>query len=120
MAAPSNFPKCERIRKRTEYLSVQGMGKKLQSESFLVFLVRSMKSEAPGPRFGITVSKKVGKAVERNHVKRLVREVVRRHKAWFPTDAGVVFVAKRAAAALDFRAAEREIERLCARHFPRS
>ena len=108
----ATFPKCERIRKRTEYLSVQGRGRKLHSDSFLIFALA-----APTTRFGITVSKKVGNAVSRNRVKRLVREVVRRHKAWFPTAMELVFVAKQRAAALDLQTAEREIERLCARYF---
>lgn len=111
----ANFPKCERIRKRTEYLSVQGRGRKVHSDSFLLFVLAGERT-----RFGITVSKKVGNAVDRNRVKRLVREVVRRHKAWFPTETELVFVAKQKAAALDFPRAEREIERLCQRHFARS
>lgn len=34
-------------------------------------------------RFGLTVSKKVGKAVVRNRVKRRLREILRHEKAWF-------------------------------------
>jgi ribonuclease P protein component len=114
-AGPASFPKCERIRKRTEYLQVQGRGRKLHSEHFLVFV---LPRETPGQtRFGVTVSKKVGMAVERNRVKRLVREVCRRHKAWFPTGIEVVVVAKRAAAPLTFEMVEREMERLCRRSF---
>jgi ribonuclease P protein component len=112
-----SFPKCDRIRKRTEYLAVQGSGRKLHSDNFMLFYLSQ--SEARPARFGFTVSKKVGGAVARNHVRRLVREVCRRHRSWFPTGAKLVFVAKRGATGLDYRRTEREIEALCARHFPK-
>jgi ribonuclease P protein component len=114
-SSSATFPKCDRIRRRIEYLSVQGRGRKLHTDNFLVFVLRA--PDGP-PRFGITVTKKVGGAVVRNRVKRVVREVLRRHKAWFPTASGVVLVAKQGAAGIGFVAAEREIELLCARCFP--
>ena len=118
LRGPDAFPRCVRLRKRAEYLAVQGSGRKLHSDSFLLFLLRRT-PESP-TRFGVTVTKRVGGAVVRNRVKRLVREVVRRHKAWFPTGIELVFVAKPSAKALDLAAAEREIERLCRRSFATS
>ena len=121
--AASSLPKCERIRKRTEYLSVQGCGRKLHSDNFLVFVLKRPSEEGAAKarvRFGTTVTKKVGGAVVRNRVKRMVRETYRQHKSWFPAGADVVLVAKRSAAGLRLRDVEREIERLCARAFCQS
>ena len=114
--APRAFPKSARVRTRRDFLAIQGGGRKLHTDSFLVFV-------APGPsggkRLGITVSKRVGNAVVRNRVKRLVREIYRLRQAAFPVGADVVFVAKRSAAELEFARADQEVERLCARAFRR-
>jgi ribonuclease P protein component len=76
--------------------------------------------QTPGPaRLGITASRKLGGAVERNRVKRLVREAFRRHKLLFPRGYDFVFVAKRNATDAAYDQVVREIEKLCRKHFPR-
>jgi len=94
-----SFRPSERLRKRSEFLRVQSEGRKLGTPHFLVFVLRG---SSPGPRLGITVSKKVGSATQRNRIKRLVREVFRRNKAIFPPQRDVVLVAKRTATDLDY------------------
>lgn len=112
-----SLPRRERIRKRREFVEIQGRGRKVHTDSFIVFVV----SRDDGPaRLGVTVSRKVGSAVERNRVKRLVREAFRRHKAFFPRASDVVFVAKRGAVSANQEQVNREIERLCHRHFASS
>jgi ribonuclease P protein component len=56
------------------------------------------------PRLGLTVSRKVGGAVERNRVKRLLREAFAREAARLPSGTDVVIVARPDAKSL----AERE------------
>lgn len=78
---PHGFPAALRLKKRREFLGVQNQGKKVHLRSFLVFLTaRPIKPPAtsadpPATRLGITVTRKIGKAVTRNRIKRLVREV---------------------------------------------
>jgi ribonuclease P protein component len=68
----------ERLRKRADFLAAAA-GSKMPSKSFVL---QARKRHDDGPvRIGFTVSKKVGTAVERNRVRRRLREIVRRSDA---------------------------------------
>jgi ribonuclease P protein component len=82
----------DRLKRREDFRRVQDTGKKHHTRHFLV-VVLARPDEGP-PRIGVTVTKKVGNAVQRNRVKRLVREVFRRERARFPLGCDVVFIAK--------------------------
>jgi ribonuclease P protein component len=114
----ARLPRAERIRKRAAFQAVQSRGRKLHTESFLVFVLATpSEASCDAPRLGVTVSKKVGGAVQRNRVKRLVREAFRRRKALFPRGFDLVFIAKKSAISVDGAQVGREIESLCARYF---
>lgn len=89
--------KSVRLRKRREFLAVQGHPdrRKLHARHFLVLAAPRAETSDTGGRLGITVSKKVGTAVVRNRIKRLVREFARTTPGWVPTDVDVVVIAKR-------------------------
>jgi len=64
----------ERLRQRADFLAAAAGGK----ASSAAFVLQARKRSDEGPaRFGFTVSKKVGNAVERNRVRRRLREIVR-------------------------------------------
>ena len=68
------FPKIDRLLKRWEFYNLSTSGNKVQNRHFIAMF-------APGrfkrTRIGITVTKKVGHAVTRNRIKRLLREYFR-------------------------------------------
>jgi ribonuclease P protein component len=83
-----------RLRRRAEFLLVQRTGQKLHGRH-IIALARKRPSDDPllPGRLGITVTKKVGNAVVRNRIRRLVREWMRQH-GWVPAGWDVVVVAK--------------------------
>jgi ribonuclease P protein component len=89
---PHGFPKTARILRRNEYLAIQRSPLRLVTENFIIY---GRKRRRRAIRIGITVSKKVGNAVVRNRVKRLVRESFRLHKDTLPTELDFVLVARR-------------------------
>lgn len=87
------LPAQYRIRKRREFLSIQGVGNKVSSGSFLLCW-----SDAELSRIGVTVTTKVDKrAVRRNRLKRLVREFFRLNRSRISGNYDIVVIARNSA-----------------------
>lgn len=104
-----SLPKELKIRKTSEYKEIFGKSKRLSSDHFnFLYAPNSLGY----PRVGFVVAKKnVPGAVERNRVKRVLREVFRQNKSLFGS-MDVVFIAKRGSEALDFSLAQKEIKEM--------
>ena len=113
------FTREERLLRRGEYLRVQQQGRRVHTAHFIWLLLRARKPAAatcdrdtgPRARLGITVGRRVGGAVQRNRIKRLVREVFRRNRALFPRDCDTVLVARPGAEGLDYGSVLEELTR---------
>jgi ribonuclease P protein component len=92
-----SFKKEDRILKRSEFLELTQSGRKLQNDCVIAFF-------APGrynrPRLGITVTRKVGSAAQRNRIKRLIREYFRLNRQHLKQNRDINIVAKPKAADL--------------------
>ena len=82
-----------------QYAQVQTMGRSWSCE---LLVMRAMPNDLDRSRLGFSVSKRVGKAVVRNKVKRRLREILRSVSLRPGRD--IVFIARPAAAAADFAA----------------
>lgn len=68
------FSKADRLLKRSEFIELSKIGKKIHNKEFIVIYSPSRVNRT---RLGITASKRVGKANERNRMKRHIREFFR-------------------------------------------
>lgn len=107
----------DRLTRRVQFKAVAADGRKHHG-SCLTLQARSRSSDEAltGLRAGITVTRKVGHAVERNRIRRRFREVLRA----LPDDsrslnADIVLIARRAALTAPYDALRAEIERGLAR-----
>lgn len=100
------LPRSSRLRKRIDYKAAQEEGRKFHTPHFIILL---KENTTPESRLGITVTKKIGSATQRNRIKRLVREVFRQNRQLFPDNRDIVFIAKRGAGSLNYQAVKNEV-----------
>jgi ribonuclease P protein component len=98
----------ERLRQRADFLAAASGSK----TSAAAFVLQARKRIDDGPaRLGFTVSKKVGNAVERNRVRRRLREIVRLSGAnRMQSGHDYVLIGRRAALRLPFTRIAQDFE----------
>ena len=87
--------KHDKLLKRAEFIRLSKYGKKVHNRYFVVV---SEPNQQGRPRIGITVTKKIGNAVVRNRIKRLVRESFRSNRHVIVENRDINVIAKKSAA----------------------
>jgi len=116
---PGPFPRSARLLKHAGFDQVYRNGQKHFSGNMTVFFLR--RSIAPdvateaamqmGPRVGFTVPRALGPAVDRNRIKRRMREAVRRNLSQLQGPVDVVFNPKKTVLTAEFDKIEAEVLR---------
>jgi ribonuclease P protein component len=107
-----------RLRKHADYQRVYGSSKKQFTKQMAFFYSlrpltgpdgRVLRSETTGPRIGLTVGKVMGKAVDRNRIKRRMRECIRRNAGLITSPVDVVLHPRRTVIDMEFASLQREV-----------
>jgi len=103
-----------RLRRHADYMRVYAAARKRQSASMSWFLALQVPSDLPSSaaRVGLTVGKVLGKAHERNRIKRRVREALRRHVNLLPAGADLILHPRRSVLTVEFAQLEAEVVRI--------
>jgi ribonuclease P protein component len=106
-----------RLQRHADYQRAYAGSRKRQSSSMSWFLARQQAAYAgatlpAGPRVGLTAGKVLGKAHERNRIKRRMREALRRHVELLPIGFDLILHPRRIVMTLEFAKLEAEIMRI--------
>jgi ribonuclease P protein component len=106
-----------RLCKHADYQRAYAASRKRQSASMSWFLAPQQPAYAgaklpDNPRVGLTAGKVMGKAHERNRLKRRMREALRRHVALLPAGCDLILHPRRTVLTLEFAKLEAEVVRI--------
>ncbi|MBI5418400.1 ribonuclease P protein component [Candidatus Poribacteria bacterium] len=88
----TGFYKENRIAKSNAFKIIYDTGYKFVGK-YIILNYKILNKNEP-PKLGVTVSKKIGKAHERNYVKRVLREIFRKNKIYFQDSFAMVITAR--------------------------
>lgn len=94
MPGQYTFPRAARLTRKSEYAHVFERGARVVGRHFICYMVRHNEQ---GCKLGFAVSRKVGRAVTRNRIKRYLREFFRNHREAMTPGTHLVVVARPAA-----------------------
>jgi ribonuclease P protein component len=107
-----------RLCRHADYQRAYAASRKRQSASMSWFLAPQQTDSLPeiirphGPRVGLTVGKVIGKAHERNRIKRRMRDVLRRHVNLLPVGFDLILHPRRTVLTIEFTKLEAELVRI--------
>ena len=99
--------KANRLKKNEEFQIVFQRGKSVANRQFVVYHLT--KEKQVNTRIGLSVSKKLGNAVKRNHIKRLVRESLRELIPKLKQNQDLILIARKPVTDMDLEQVKKSI-----------
>ncbi|BAK81907.1 ribonuclease P protein component [Candidatus Arthromitus sp. SFB-rat-Yit] len=103
--------KVYKIKKNFDFRIVYNRGKSYSSKLFILYIYKNKKNLEIN-RLGISISKKVGKSVLRNKIRRYVYEIYRLNLYKLKTGYDIVFIVRVAAKDKNYSEVEKSINKL--------
>lgn len=102
-----------RLKRRNDFRKVFRAGRSVANRQFVLYTFKRTDGEVS--RVGISISRKVGKAVVRNRVKRLVKEIVRKWMDQIEPNLDLVFIARNPVVGLSYEEMESSLRHVMKR-----
>lgn len=99
--------KKNRLTKREYFDKVYRHGKSTANHQFVLYY--KVQPQQESFRLGVSVSKKLGNAVVRNRIRRLLKEIVRLNAARIPGGYDLIIIARKPAAEMDYHDMEKSV-----------
>lgn len=99
-----------RLRKNIDFRRIYRSAKSIANDYLVLYIKKNNKNS--DTRIGFSISKKIGKAHQRNHLKRQLREIVRRKVNNFKSGYDLIFIARQKIKGKSFKDVEEKMESL--------
>ncbi len=111
--AGASFPRAARLLKHSDFERVYKQGRRQFSSHMTVFYLRQAETASPeqSARVGFTVGRVLGGAVDRNRIKRRLREAVRQRRSLLKGAVDVVINPKKSVLTVEFSVVLEEVGR---------
>jgi len=99
-----------RLARREDFGRVYRFGKSVANRQFVLYAI-----VRPGQehfRLGISASKKIGNAVVRNRMRRVIKEIVRLNKTMVPAGCDYIIIVRKPAVEMTYQEMEKSIKHL--------
>lgn len=99
-----------RLTRREDFNKVYRHGKSSANHQFVVYVMPQPASvEGNGFRLGVSASKKIGNAVVRNRLRRMIKEIVRLNGDKIAPRTDFILIVRKPAAEMEYEAMEKSI-----------
>jgi ribonuclease P protein component len=113
---PLAFGKDKRVLSNSDFRRIYKVGKRLSLPVLtLIYRLRDKPADLKPPKLGLSVSRKVGKAHDRNLLKRRLREIFRLHQLEIAGNSEMVLIPKKETCDLSYLELENSVLKLFSR-----